>query len=316
MTTSPVTTGPGPNRILGLITNPYLLLSLGILCWSGNFVVGRWASLDAPPIALSFWRHLIAVLIVLPFFAQQMKTDWPVVRPRIGIVLIMGALMAGGNTLVYYAILYTTVVNAALINAGVPVAVFAFSWFLLRVGVTRAQVIGILLAFTGIAIGVTRARLDVLLNLELGLGDLFMLLAILCWALYFVLLKRESLAITPGSLLLVVTTASTAWLVPAYGVELSFGITMDWTWRTVACLAYVVLFSTILAWICINYGTLKLGPNQSSAFMCLHPVYGAFLGALFFNEELQSYHWIGTVLVLAGVILVSRILADRYPDRF
>ena len=311
-----MTTSGAPNPALRLIVNPYLLLSIGIFCWSGNFVVGRWASLDAPPIALSFWRHMIAVLIVLPFFAGQMKSDWPVLKPRIGIVLIMGALMAGGNTLVYYAILYTTVVNAALINAGVPVAVFAFSWFLLRVGVTRAQVIGILLAFTGIAIVVTRARLDVLLNLELGLGDLFMLLAILCWALYFVLLKRASLAIKPGSLLLIVTAASTGWLVPAFGIELSLGITMDWTGRTVACLAYVVLFSTILAWICINYGTLKLGPNQSSAFMCLHPVYGAFLGAIFFNEELESYHWTGTFLVLAGVILVSRILAERYPERF
>ena len=311
-----MTTSGAPNPALRLIVNPYLLLSIGILCWSGNFVVGRWASLDAPPIALSFWRHMIAVLIVLPFFAGQMKSDWPAVKPRIGIVLIMGALMAGGNTLVYYAILYTTVVNAALINAGVPVAVFAFSWFLLRVGVTRAQVIGILLAFTGIAIVVTRARLDVLLNLELGLGDLFMLLAILCWALYFVLLKRASLAIKPGTLLLIVTAASTGWLVPAFGIELSLGITMDWTGRTVCFIAYVVLFSTILAWICINYGTLKLGPNQSSAFMCLHPVYGAFLGGIFFNEKLESYHWAGTILVLAGVILVSRILAERYPERF
>ena len=311
-----MTPRPGADRPLGLFTNPYFLMSLGILCWSGNFIVGRWASLDAPPIALSFWRHLFAVIIVLPFFAQQLKGDWPTVRSRIGIVLVMGMLTAAGNTLVYYAILYTTVVNAALINAGVPVAVFAFSWFLLRVGVSRAQVVGIFLAFTGIAIVVTRARLDVLLNLELGLGDLFMLLAILCWALYFVLLKRANLAIKPGTLLLIVTAASTGWLVPAFGIELSLGITIDWTGRTVACLAYVVLFSTILAWICINYSTLKLGPNQSSAFMCLHPVYGAFLGALFFNEELQTYHWAGTVLVLAGVILVSRILAERYPERF
>ena len=31
------------NPILKLFTNPYLITSIGILCWSGNFVVGRWA---------------------------------------------------------------------------------------------------------------------------------------------------------------------------------------------------------------------------------------------------------------------------------
>lgn len=295
--------------ILRLFANPYLLTSIGILCWSGNFVVGRWANVDIPPIALSFWRHLIACLIILPFVLPYLKTDRDALRRGLWGIAIMGALLAAGNTLVYYAILYTTVTNAALINAGVPVATVAFSWLVLRDVINRWQAIGILLAFTGIAIVVTKARLGVLLSLEFGLGDLFMLLSVMCWAMYLVMLKRAHIKAAPLTLLFVLTAAGTIWLVPAYGVELIAGYRMEWTWLTVASLGYVILFSTIIAWACVNYGTMKLGPNRASAFMCLHPVFGAILGTIFFSEVFRTYHGAGTILVLVGVFMVSRAYA-------
>jgi len=301
------------NPILKLFTNPYLMTSIGILCWSGNFVVGRWANVDIPPIALSFWRHLIAFAMILPFVIPHMKTDRSAIRAGIPAIVIMGALLAAGNTLVYYAIMYTTVTNAALINAGVPVATVAFSWLVLRDVINRWQAIGILLAFTGIAIVATKARMGVLLNLEFGLGDLFMLLSVVCWAMYMVMLKRGRISVAPLTLLFVLTAAGTAWLVPAYGVELALGIRMDWTWLTLASLGYVTVFSTIIAWACVNYGTFKLGPNRASAFMCLHPVFGAILGAIFFSEIFRAYHGIGTILVLTGVFMVSRAYAPPQP---
>lgn len=304
-----MTSSAAPKRVLGFFANPYLLTSIGILCWSGNFVVGRWANVDIPPIALSFWRHLIACLMILPFVLPYLKTDRGALRDGMWGIAIMGALLAAGNTLVYYAILYTTVTNAALINAGVPVATVAFSWLVLRDVINRWQAIGILLAFTGIAIVVTKARLGVLLNLEFGLGDLFMLLSVMCWAMYLVVLKRAHINAAPLTLLFVLTAAGTVWLVPAYGVELWAGYRMEWTWLTLASLGYVILFSTIIAWACVNFGTMKLGPNRASAFMCLHPVFGAILGTIFFSEVFRSYHAAGTILVLIGVFMVSRAYA-------
>jgi drug/metabolite transporter (DMT)-like permease len=109
--------------VIAFIKNPYFLLSFAILCWGGNFVVARWANLDAPPIALSFWRHAFSVLLVAPFIVPLLRADWPAMRTRLGSFIAIGGLLAAGNTLVYFAVLQTSVVNAALINAGVPVAV-------------------------------------------------------------------------------------------------------------------------------------------------------------------------------------------------
>lgn len=291
--------------------NPYLVTSFGILIWSGNFVVGRYANVDVPPVSLSFWRHLFAFIIIVPFVLPYIKTDWPEVRARMAPVIIMGFLLAAGNTLVYYAIMYTTVTNAALINAGVPVATIAFSWLILRDVINRWQAIGILLAFGGIAIVVTKARMGILLSLEFGLGDLFMLLSVICWAMYLVMLKRGRVNVNPWTLLFILTGAGTVWLVPAYGLEHSLGYRMGWTALTLLSLGYVAIFSTIVAWACVNYGTFRLGPNRASAFMCLHPIFGAILGWIFFDEIFRSYHWAGTALVLIGVFMVSRAYAPR-----
>lgn len=291
---------------LAVLTSPYLLLSLAILMWGGNFVVGRLVQFDTPPLALSFWRHLFAAAIILPFALKALAADWPTVRRRFATVALLSVVFVAGNTLVYFAVLHTTVTNAALINAGVPVMAVFFSWLILREFINRWQALGIAFCFLGIAVVVTRADLGVLLGLSFGWGDLFMLLAISCWALYMVLLKRAKLAVSPITMLVAITAGGTIWLIPAYGAEIALGGRMTWSWLTILGLLYVALFSTIVAWACWNYGTLKLGPNRASAFMSLHPVFGAGLGILFFDERLFPFHIYGTVMVLIGVFLVSR----------
>ena len=299
------------NQLIGVLGSPYVLLSFAILCWGGNFVAARVANADIPPVALSFWRHTFAALLILPFILPQIRTDWPNIRANLGKFAIMGITLALGNTLVYFAVLHTTVINAALINSGVPVAAVAFSWLILRDVINRWQAIGILVAIGGIVIVVTKARLGALTDLQLGWGDLYMLLAIISWALYMVLLKRSAIKVAPWTLLTVLSATGALWLVPAYVVEINLGYTMEWSGLTLVSLGYVTLISTIIAWACWNSGTLRIGPNRASAFMCLHPIFGPALGMIFFGEVLRPYHGVSTILVLTGVIMVSRAYAPR-----
>lgn len=301
------------NPLFAALASPYALLTFAIMCWGGNFVVARLANVDVPPVALSFWRHAFAAALVAPFILPLLRTDWRTVRANAGSFALLGMLLAAGNTLVYFAVLNTTVINAALINAGVPVAAVFFSWAILRDMINRWQAAGILLAFAGIVTVVTKARLGILLGLEFGWGDLYMLLAIVCWALYMVLLKRAQIRVSGLTLLTVLSAAGALWLVPAYGVEVALGYRMEWTWLTLGSLGYVTVFSTVIAWICWNSGTLRIGPNRASAFMCLHPIFGPVLGMIFFDEILRPYHGVGTVLVLIGVVMVSRAYAAPAP---
>ena len=50
----------------------YFLLILTTLFWSGNFIVGKSASLhDIPPFSLNFYRWLFAGLILAPFTIKE-----------------------------------------------------------------------------------------------------------------------------------------------------------------------------------------------------------------------------------------------------
>ena len=50
----------------------YLLLILTTLFWSGNFIVGKAASMyEIPPFTLNFYRWLFAGLILLPFTFKE-----------------------------------------------------------------------------------------------------------------------------------------------------------------------------------------------------------------------------------------------------
>lgn len=260
--------------------------------------------------SLSFWRHLLAALMVLPLVLPAVRSDWPVVRARPGIFAVLSLLFVAGNTLVYFAVLHTSVINTSLINAGVPVVVAFFSWLILRDLINSWQALGIVISLGGIAIVVSRGDLSALGSLDVHLGDLFMLAAILSWALYMVLFKKSGLK----TLLLVLCLGGAVWLIPAYAAEIATGPETRFSVRTFASLVYVALFSTIIAWACWNSGTLRIGPNRTASFMNLHPVIGSVLAIMILGESLQPFHVAGTIPVLIGVYLVSRAYEGRKPS--
>jgi drug/metabolite transporter (DMT)-like permease len=111
------------------LTNPYLLLTLTALFWSGNMVLGRGIRADVPPMALAFWRWAIAFALVLPLALPHLKEQWPLLKKGWKPVLILGLIGVGGyNTFAYIALQYTSATNAVLLNSFIPVVTIAISW--------------------------------------------------------------------------------------------------------------------------------------------------------------------------------------------
>ena len=137
-------------------TNPYLLLTLTVLFWSGNMVLGRGIRADVPPLALAFWRWAIAFALVLsPGWAQ-----WPLLKKGWKPVLILGVLGVGGyNTFAYIALQYTSATNAVLLNSFIPVATIAISWAFLGKHLRRLEGIGVAISLCGAASRVVLATI-------------------------------------------------------------------------------------------------------------------------------------------------------------
>ncbi|HXF17665.1 MAG TPA: DMT family transporter, partial [Burkholderiales bacterium] len=92
--------------------SPYLLLTLTALFWAANWVIGRAMRNDMPPIAMGFWRWSIALLILLPVAAPELRRKWNIVRSNWLTLTLLGLLGAVAfNTLIYVGLQYTEATN-------------------------------------------------------------------------------------------------------------------------------------------------------------------------------------------------------------
>ncbi|PKO34374.1 MAG: EamA/RhaT family transporter [Betaproteobacteria bacterium HGW-Betaproteobacteria-7] len=289
------------------LTNPYLLLTLTALFWSGNMVLGRGIRADVPPLALAFWRWAIALALVLPLALPHLKSQWPQLKQGWKPVLILGLIGVGGyNTFAYIALQYTTATNAVLLNSFIPVVTIAISWAFLGKHLKRPQAIGVLVSLVGVMTIVARGDLQVLAHLNLNLGDAWMLGAVLIWAVYTVGLAWRPAGVDPMLMLAAMTTVGVAALLPAYLWEMAQGRQINVHLGSLASLAYVGIFPSFLGYIFYNRGVAEVGANKGSLFIHLMPVFGTILSVIFLGEIPYWYHYLGIGLIFAGIWLTMK----------
>jgi len=289
------------------LTNPYLLLTLTALFWSGNMVLGRGIRADVPPMALAFWRWAIAFLLVLPLALPHLKSQWPLLKKGWKPVFILGLLGVGGyNTFAYLALQTTTATNAVLLNSFIPVATIAISWAFLGKHLKPLAALGVAISLAGALTIVARGDLDVLLHLNLNTGDVWMLAAVAVWAIYTVGLAWRPAGVHPMLMLAAFTLVGLLALFPAYLWEIGQGRTINVHLGSLASLAYVGIFPSFLGYIFYNRGVAEVGANKASLFIHLMPVFGTLLSVVFLGEIPYAYHYAGIALIFAGIWLTMK----------
>jgi drug/metabolite transporter (DMT)-like permease len=289
-----------------IANQPYLLLSITALCWAGNAIVGRLAAGHIPPVTLSFLRWSFAFLIVLPFAWNHLVRDWPVIRAKLGVMVVISLTgISAFNTLQYWALEHTQALNTLLLQSAGPLVVAMWSLILLGVRLTLAQAIGVLLSLTGVLVILLHGDLTALSNIQFNEGDLIFLAAMVVFGLYSVLtLKRP--AIHGLSFVAFTFGCGAACLIPLLIWELFTRPVMALDARNIASLFYVAVFPSTLAYLCFNRGVLLIGANRAAPFFHVVPVFGSLMAIVFLGERPQLFHIIGFALVLNGVFVASR----------
>lgn len=284
----------------------YLLLTLTALFWAGNSVVGRAAREFVPPVALSFWRWVIALLILLPFAWPHLRRDWPVLRRHWPLMLLFGIFgIAAFNTLLYSGLQYTTALNAVILHAAQPAMIIVVGMLLFRDPLSRWQFFGVLLSLSGVVMIVSRGDIQALLALRLNIGDALILLAGLLWAIYSVFLRKRP-KVHPLSLLAASMIIGVPVILPFYLHELSQGrliVSAPQSWMMIF---YVSLFPSLIAYLFFNRGVELIGSARAGQFINITPAFGAFLSIGLLGERLGLHHVIGVILIGGGILLAER----------
>lgn len=292
-------------RHLGWIMAPQAGLIAATVFWSGNFVVGRALRGEIEPLALNFWRWLIAALVLSPFVWRALVAQWPVIRAHTGYVFLLGLNgLAVPHTCSYVALQTTSPVSALLMLILMPVFVALGAWRFFGQPIARLQFAGIALAMFGAASILVRWDIGVITRLQFNHGDLWMLPAVLCASAHTLLLKKTPVGATQGPLLLASMIAALLLMAPMVA------------WMGVGALAevagvwpsalYVGVLASAAAFFLWNRGVSQMGPERAAPMMYMMPVYASVLSAVFIGEGVQGYQMAGGVLVLAGLWMARK----------
>lgn len=283
----------------------YTKLVLMALFWSGvfpavNIVLGSMGLVTS--VFLRFWWAAVILLVMLRLREQRL----PRPSPR-ETVLIVGLALLG---ITVYNVLFTAGLalveasRAALIVPANPAftALFAALFLKERLGPVRAA--GIALCMLGALWVLSRGNVHSLLTLNLGLGELLLVLCIFMWSAY-TLLGRIALSGLPALALTayVMTVGSLLLAIPA---SLENASLVNATWKSWAALGYLVVFGTVLPFLWFYEGVKALGAARASQFINLVPPLAVAESVLILGEPMTPALYVGAALVVAGLYLTNK----------
>jgi drug/metabolite transporter (DMT)-like permease len=296
--------------------SPYLLLTLTALFWSLNWVIGRAAVGHVSPLALTFIRWTLAVVVMLPFAWPELRAHWPAIRRHWKVIVWLGAWGTGlHNAFAYVGLQYTTATNGVILNSAIPILIMLLGWLVYRDTITRLQGIGVAVSLVGVLAILTRGDPRVLADFTLNRGDLIVLAGMIFWAAYTIFLRMKPAELPGLAMLFCCAVVGLCLLFPLMlGEMLFFDGRVEVNVRTVVAMLYLGIFPSFVAYIFWNRAVAEVGPSIAGIFMYLMPAFGSILAWLFLDERIQLFHLVGIALILAGIALVSRERKVPVPE--
>jgi drug/metabolite transporter (DMT)-like permease len=276
-----------------------------MLFWAGNSIAGRSLAGVVPPMALTFWRWALALLVITPFAWRHVRADAAELKRRWKMVVMLSVTGVGAfGALLYLGLETTTALNSLLMQAAIPPLIMLFALVFLREQTGRGQVFGVILSLAGVLVVITEGQPANLLHLKLNPGDGLILIGVVLYAGYSLLLRFKP-AVHPMSLLWATFLAALVMLAPFYAWELAAGRTFELGVPAITGLIYVAAFPSFLAYLFYNRGIELIGSARAGQFLHLMPVFGAVLAVALLGEAFRGYHLIGVILIGAGIAVAT-----------
>ena len=289
-------------------TKAYLMLVCATLFWAGNFAVGKLAFIEnIPPMSLVFFRWSFVWIILLPFTYKEILKNKRIILNNLPLLFFLSLTSVGlFNSFTYLALVHTQVINASLFNTAIP-AMIIFLCFLFKIEKTnKFQIFGLIISVLGILSIITKLDLNILLSLDFNKGDLIMIGGVISWGLYSSFLKKKNFTLPLLTLVHVLCTLGLIFILPQFLYELSQGLVVKINTNLGLTLIYLALFPSIGSYYCWAGAVDIIGANRAGIFLSLIPFFSTIMAIIFFNEQFQFFHLIGSILIIIGLFLSNK----------
>ena len=274
---------------------------------ASNLIVARGGVEYVPPISLAFWRWTLVFIILFIFNFYFLKDKLRAIKKEFFKLFFLGAMGCGVcGAFPFLAGKTTTIVNMGIIYTSSPIFIILISSLFFREKINYLKIIGLISCLAGVFIIIIKGDISFLINLKFTMGDLWMLGAAVGWALYSIYLFywKSDLAVFPRFTLIAFFGAVS--LLPFYILEENFFLKTNFDNNFLFWVSFAAISPGIIAFSLYTLTQKYLGASTTGFTLYLFTVYGAFYGIFLFQEKLELFHYIGTILVFIGIFLVKK----------
>ncbi|HEX8319578.1 drug/metabolite exporter YedA [Longimicrobium sp.] len=290
---------PAMGRVIAAFAAVYLL-------WGSTYLAIRFAIETLPPLLMAGVRFLLAGAVLYAFMRLRGEPA-PTRRHWKSAALIGALLLVGGNGGVTLAERTVPSGVAALLVAMVPLWMVLLEW--LRPGGTRPTgrvAVGLAVGFAGMVILVGPSQLAGAGAVDFG-GAALVLCGSLAWSIGSIYARRATLPANAfvatgmemlcGGVLLLVAGAARG--------ELAGLDPAAFTGRSLAALAYLVVFGSLVGFTAYIWLLGVSTPARVSTYAYVNPVVAVFLGWAMAGEAVTARVLIAAAVIVAAVAVIT-----------
>lgn len=290
----------------------YLLMILTALFWAGAFIGGKIGVKEFPPFSLTFFRFLFATIILFPIMIKYEPISWKIKKQDLPVMIILGTTgMFGYHALFFGSLMYTTAINTSLISATSPVITTVLATLMVGeiLGWKRAG--AVLLAFFGVLLTITNGDWYVVNKVAFNFGDLLMVTASLCKAIYIVMSRKVGARFSP----IVLTTYSFLVCVlvsiPFVIMEKPAVYLPKVSWESWLAVTYMAVFASGAGYLLQQIAIKSIGASKTTAFENIVPIFVIVLSTMILHESVNAVKIFAAAIIIAGVYWNSTISSNK-----
>jgi drug/metabolite transporter (DMT)-like permease len=285
----------------------FSLLFIQPIFMASNLVVARGGVEYVPPISLAFWRWTLVFLILVPFTYMSLKKNSKIIKKEYKKLFFLGITGCGVcGAFPFLAGQTTTVTNMGIIYTSSPIFIILISSIFFYEKINLTKVIGLITCLIGVFAIIIKGDFHLLINLNFTIGDLWMLAAAIGWALYSIYLFYWKTKLEIFQRFTLIAFFGAISLLPFYIIEEIFFEKTVFNIEFFIWVIFAAISPGIIAFTLYTITQKKLGASLTGFTLYIFTIYGAIYGYFLFEENLENYHLIGTVLVFIGVYLAKK----------
>jgi drug/metabolite transporter (DMT)-like permease len=281
-------------------------LTLVCILWGTTWLASKEGVKHIPDaLQLAAVRQFLGGICYVSFFLYK-KFPLPKGKEWIPILILSFLNFMLSNGLSTLALQYKISAGlGAIIGAIFPLWLVVIGLFTSREKIPVMAIIGLFLGFAGVCV-IFYDHLDEFLDPQFRWGILLSIIATWTWAFATLYTKRQAVHFNPyfglglqmviSSVVLYVFSTVTGRAVPL----------TDIPWQSWTAIAYLVIFGSLIAFVCYLYALQNLPTEQASIYAYINPIVAVVLGSLVFDERVTIYLIMGGAVTLLGVYLVNK----------